>query len=358
MRIISAFLIQFFITFSNAAYAKESRLIKYNNRHLQYMGRVKMNADNIEMYWSGSSVKLSFIGSSVKAILKDEKANNYYEVIVDDLGVNKFKLDSNKTTYTLIQNLVWGRHTVELSKCTEWNRGKTLFYGFEIDGRKVYNLSIPQRRMEFYGNSITCGFGVEDSVSDSGVSKFENNFLSYASLTARHFKAQYHCIAKSGIGLMVSFQRMTMPEMYNLLDPLDSLHFWDFRKYSPGIVVIDLCENDAAIVTRLDNPEFKRVFGTTPPNPEFIINSYVEFLKAIRDKYPDASIICTLGSMGAVKPGSLWPGYIKSAAESLKDKKVYTYFFGYKGSPGHPKIKDHKIMADGLVEFIDKNVNW
>src|SRR5665647_1017942 len=231
MPIISIFLIQFFFTFSIPAYAQENRLIKYNNRHLQYMGRVKMNVDNTELYWSGSSIKLSFTGSSVKAILKDEKANNYYEVIVDDLGINKFKLDSNKTTYTLIQNLQWGKHTIELSKCTEWDRGKTLFYGFEIDGRKLYNLAKPLHKMEFYGNSITCGFGVEDSVSDSGVSKYENNFLSYASVTARHFKAQYHCIAKSGIGLMVSFARLTMPEMYNRLNPLDSLNVWDFRKY-------------------------------------------------------------------------------------------------------------------------------
>jgi len=47
----------------------------------------------------------------------------------------------------------------------------------------------PHKKMEFYGNSITCGFGVEDSVTDSGLSKYENNYLSYASITARHYNA-------------------------------------------------------------------------------------------------------------------------------------------------------------------------
>lgn len=345
-------------TISITAEGKKSRFVNYNNGHLQYMGRIKMNADNAELYWSGSSVKLSFTGSSVKAILKDEKANNYYEVIVDDKGINKIKLDSNKTTYTLIENLPWGRHTIELSKCTEWDRGKTLFYGFETDARKLLIPAKPSGTMEFYGNSITCGFGVEDSVTDSGISKYENNFLSYASLTARHYKSQYHCIAKSGIGLMVSFARLTMPEMYNRLNPADSLSSWDFSKYNPDIVVIDVGENDAAIVKRLDNPQFIRVFGNTPPSPDFIINAYVQFIKTLRDTHPDANIICTLGSMGVVKEGSPWPGYIMQAAAKLNDKKVSTFFFQYKGSPGHPKVKDHKMMANDLISFIDNNIQW
>jgi hypothetical protein len=322
------------------------------------MGRIKMNTDNAELFWSGSSVKISFTGTSVKVILKDEKANNFYQVIVDDAGIKKIKPDSTMSTYTLIDGLKWGKHTIELSKCTEWDRGRTLFYGFEIDGKKVYRLKKPERRMEFYGNSITCGFAVEDSVTDLGISKYENNFLSYASITARNYKAQYHCISKSGIGIMVSFARLIMPEMYSRLNPTDSLSEWDFSKYKPQVVVIDLFENDAAIVTRPENAQFIRVFGKTPPGKDFIINAYADFIKTIREKHPGAYIICSLGSMGSVKEGSAWPGYIKSAVEKLNDEKVLTFFFRYKGSSGHPKIKDHKIMAADLIAFIDKNIRW
>jgi hypothetical protein len=157
---------------------------------------------------------------------------------------------------------------------------------------------------------------------------------------------------------MVSFARLTMPEMYNRLNPVDSLSVWDFSKYKPAVVVIDLFENDAAIVTRPDNQQFIRVFGKTPPGKDFIINAYVQFIKTLRAKYPDAYIICSLGSMGAVKEGSLWPGYITSAAEKVNDKKVLTFFFRYKGSAGHPKIKDHQIMAADLIAFLDKNTRW
>ena len=358
MRYLSALVICASLSFVYATASSQQRPINHNNKHLQYMGRIKMNADNAELYWSGSSVKLTFTGTSVSAVLKDEKANNYYQVIVDDIGTSKFKTDTNKTTYPLVSNLPWGKHTIELSKITEYDRGKTLFYAFQVEGGKLYKPFKPKRRMEFYGNSITCGFGVEDSVTDSGASLYENNFLSYASLTARHYNAQYHCICKSGMGLMVSFSRWTMPEIYNRLNPADSLSEWNFSKYKPNIVVVDLGENDAAIVTRLDNPQFKRVFGNTPPTKEYIINAYTQFIQTLRTTYPDAYIICTLGSMGVVKEGSLWPGYVTKAVEKCNDKKVYPFFFRYKGSPGHPKIKDHKIMADDLTAFIDKTIRW
>lgn len=339
-------------------YAQPSKLIRYSDKHLQYMGRIKMNADNAELYYSGSSVKISFTGSYIKAVLKDEKANNFFEVIVDGNGVKKIKPDTNKTTYTLVNNLTWGKHTIELSKITEYDRGKTLFYDFQIDGSKMYKLKKPERRMEFYGNSITCGFGVEDSVADSGASLYENNFLSYASLTARHYNAQYHCICKSGMGFMVSFSRWTMPEIYNRLNPADSLSEWNFSKYKPHIVVVDIGENDAAIVTRLDNPQFIRVFGKTPPTKEFIINAYVDFIKTLRQKYPNAYIICSLGSMGVVKENSPYPGYVTKAVEITGDKKVASFFFKYKGSAGHPKVKDHRMMADDLIAFIDRTIKW
>jgi hypothetical protein len=149
-----------------------------------------------------------------------------------------------------------------------------------------------------------------------------------------------------------------MPEIYNRLNPADSLSEWNFSKYKPHVVVVDLGENDAAIVTRLDNPQFIRLFGKTPPTKEFIINAYTQFIQTLRSKSPDAYIICALGSMGVVKEGSLWPGYISTAVLKMNDKKIVSFLFKYKGSAGHPKIKDHKIMANDLTTFIDKTVKW
>lgn len=151
---------------------------------------------------------------------------------------------------------------------------------------------------------------------------------------------------------------MIMSEMYDRLDATDSLSKWDFSKYTPDVVVINLFQNDAWITKLPDNGQFKARFGTTPPTPEFIIDAYANFVKSVRGKYPEASIICILGSMDATKPGSPWPGYMQKAVDGLSDKKIYTHPIPYKNTPGHPSAKEQQAMADDLIAFIEQNIKW
>ena len=198
----------------------------------------------------------------------------------------------------------------------------------------------------------------DSSDKDSPVGYFENNYLSYAAITARHFDAQYYCISKSGIGIMVSWFPLIMPEMYDRLDPTDSTSKWDFSKYTPDVVVINLFQNDSWIVKMPDHEQFKYRFGTKTPDDKFIVESYRHFLELIRNKYPVASIICSLGNMDATRKDAPWPGYIQQAVEELHDSKIYTHFFEYKNTPGHPKVSEQKAMANSLIEFINKNIRW
>ncbi len=81
-------------------------------------------------------------------------------------------------------------------------------------------------------------------------------------------------------------------------------------------------------------------------------------MQKIRNVYPAAQIICMLGNMDITQKGSPWPGYVKSAVEQLNDKKIFTYFASYKETPGHPKLKEQKILADGLIDFINQHIKW
>lgn len=42
-------------------------------------------------------------------------------------------------------------------------------------------------------------------------------------------------------------------------------------------------------------------FGDQAPSEEYIINAYQQFVANIRTKYPEANIVCSLGSMDAAK---------------------------------------------------------
>ena len=100
------------------------------------------------------------------------------------------------------------------------------------------------------------------------------------------------------------------------------------------------------------------------PNPtdEQRIQAYVDFVKKIRDKYPQAFIVCALGSMDATKAGSKWPGYITAAVARIKKEspteKMDTVFFDFTGYEAHPRVKHHQANAAKLTAFIKQKMNW
>ncbi|GAA4102719.1 SGNH/GDSL hydrolase family protein [Mucilaginibacter panaciglaebae] len=336
-------------------------IIKSDDPRIHYMGRIDKSTDAAVLSWPGSSISVNFNGTGVKAILKDQHGENFYNVIIDGRVIAKVHLDPTKKEYTLAEGLPMGKHNLELFKRTEWTMGKTWLYQLQFDNKAKVLAAAPvkKRKIEFFGNSITCGYAVEDSSGkDRGTAPYENNYVGYAAITARHFDAEYYCTARSGIGVTISWFPQTMPEMFDLIDGNDKTRKWDFSKYQPDVVVINLFQNDSWLVKQPDHAEFKARFGTTAPTDVQIVKAYHDMVKSIRDKYPKASIICALGNMDATQAGSVWPGYIEKAVASMNDKKILTCFFPYKGSAGHPNGEEQQAMAGQLISFIDQHVKW
>lgn len=339
----------------------QQTLIKNNDPHIRYAGRIAKTDSTAELSWSGSSITINFTGTEISGVLKDERADNTYDIIVDNKVISVLRPDPIKKEYKFADNLPNTKHTLQLFKRTEWAMGKTWFYAFELskNGKVLPAAAKQKHKMEFFGDSISCGYADEDSTGqDRGTSPYENGYLSYATLTAKHFDAEFHNTSKSGIGIMVSWFPFTMPDMYDRLDGNDPNSKWDFSKFTPDVVVINVFQNDCWLVQLPANDQFKAKFGTTPPTPEFIVNAYSQFVKTIRSKYPKAHIFCILGSMDATRQGSPWPGYVEKAVASLNDNRIYTHFIPYKNTNGHPSVKEQQAMADDLTGFISKTIGW
>ena len=336
-----------------------NRTVAPNNSFIDYMGRVKVGDTATELYWSGTSVSLTFEGTSLKAMLEDEKGSNYFYVLVDDKEPLKIKIDTGKHDYDLLRGLSKGKHTVTLSKLTEGTMGKTLFYGFTVSGNTKLLPAVPKAHtMEYYGNSITSGYSADDEAGDRGDAQYFNHYHTYAALTARHLGARYHCISKSGIGFMVSWFPIIMPEMYERTDPNDSNSHWDFASFTPEVVVVDLGQNDSWLIKKTQHPQFLARFGETAPDSAAIVSAYKKWIMLLRNKYPSAFIVCTLGSMDVTEAGSPWPAYVSAAVNELNDKQIATLYFPYKNGRGHPKRKDHALMAESLEQFIKQQLHW
>lgn len=325
---------------------------------IQYTGRIDFDNPNAPVfYWPGTYLKAKFLGTSLTIKLDDETGENYYNVFLDGDFEHPTIIDCEKgfSDYPVFDQLADGEHTVCLFRRTEGFSGPTTFLGFVLDvDKKLESLPPkPSRKIEFYGDSITCGMGNEaadDAGDDNNAER--NNFLAYGAITAHNLDAEYHCIAKSGIGIMISWFDMIMPEYYYRLDPSDMSSRWDFSKWTPDVVVINLFQNDSWLINRL-NPV---------PGEQDIVNAYKDFLATIRGHYPEAHIFCTLGSMDATKEGSPWPGYVKAAAQQFSaeknDQKIYTTFFPFDGFGKHPRVRHHQKMAEQLTAFIREKVGW
>jgi hypothetical protein len=338
----------------------QDHFISFKDKDLSYEGRILFTPDAAELMWPGTCITIDFKGTGISGEFRDQDTSNYYNVIIDHDSIRSIQFDTSKKIVALASGLPFGNHSLQIFKRTEWDKGKTWFYGF-VTNNETKILSPdkkPKRKIEFFGNSITCGYAINDTVTDSPAGYYENNYDSYAAITARYFNAQYHCTSKSGIGIMVSWFPLTMPEMYDRLDPTDSTSKWDFSKYTPDVVVINLLQNDSWIVKMPENEQFKIKFGTTPPSEAQIIQSYKNFVQTIRNVYPNAQIVCMLGNMDITKKGSPWPGYVREAVKELNDHKIFAYIAPFKGTKGHPKVKEQKLLAEGLIQFINDHIRW
>ena len=346
------------ILFSAVGCTVESGFILPDNSKIQYTGRIDNSDPKAPvLYWPGTYIKANFNGSSLKLILDDSRGDNYYNMFVDNNYDAPVIIDCEKGEheYSVFSNLKDTTHSLLIFRRTEGFSGGTKFKGIILDkGKSLANPpKRPVRKIEFFGNSITCGMGNEcpDEAGDNDNSK-RNNFLAYGAMTARNIGAEYVCTAKSGIGIIISWFDFTMPDYYYRLDPSSPDSKWDFSKWTPDLVVINLFQNDSWLIKKMD----------PVPGEKEIVKAYYEFIKTIRGKYSDADIICTLGSMDATNEGQPWPDYIKKAVELFKEKnnddKIYHLFFEFDGTVKHPRVRHHKEMADKLTQFIkDKLVS-
>lgn len=354
------FFIKYVFVFLLVVSCKSTSIIDHDSESIVYEGRIGVNDDKkaSEIYWSGSSIKINFEGAELKAVLEDENGLNYFNVILDGKPIEVLKLDKGKKTYVLVKGIVDKKHTIELTKRNEWTYGKTLFYGFEVTGKALEADAEKSIFIEYYGDSITVGHGNEDTLSgqDRNDGDVTNNYMSYSAITARRLNANYSCIARSGIGITVSWFNMIMPEMYYRLDPSDAGSKWDFSKKQADIVVVNLFQNDSWIVKQPKHEEYVRRFGEETPNETKIISAYSNFVGKIRSHYPKASIVCLLGNMDITKANSPWPNYVTNAVKNLKDTNIYTCFVPYKKTKKHPRVGDHKIIADRLTKLIKTQI--
>ena len=237
-----------------------------------------------------------------------------------------------------------------ICKNTESNIGPIELIG--INSSPLITLSKkPLRKIECFGNSITCGTGSDMSEVACGKGRWEdqhNAYMSYGALVARKFNAQWQLSSYSGIGLIHSCCNMdfTMPDAFDKIGLKPGTPIWDFKNYTPDIVTICLGQNDGI--------QDSTVF----------CSAYVKFIQTLRTKYPQAQIICITSPMANEALRAAMKSYLTGVELYMKqqaDTKVHTYFFSKSwnnGCDAHPSMAEHQEIADELEGYIAEIMGW
>lgn len=224
------------------------------------------------------------------------------------------------------------------------------------------------RRIEFVGDSITCGFGVDLEKPDTEFeTKTEDFTKTYAYKTAQLLCADYSVVAYSGYGVLSGFTDNGMKNTFGVLPPLyDKVGFsfghpegmykleeaeWDFGRFVPQVIVMNLGTNDTCYC------------GTDPDKQEEFKGAYVDFLKKVRSYNPSACILGVVGTMGTILCSAVTEA-VERYGKETGDQRVWAMALPEQlpqdglVTGNHPTERTHEKTAELIVEKIRQMTGW
>ena len=347
-------------------------IISPTDQFIQYTGRISFaNPERPAWNFPGIQIVASFEGTSLRMIAKPR--SGYFMAQIDQAEPFKVAFRGERdSVVTLATALPNGVHTVKLMYAIEGYEFYPEFWGFVLDkGKKLVETpALPSRKIEFIGNSITCGYGNEGLKKEEGFDyATENHYYSYASITARNLEAQHWVVARSGIGVYRNYAgpKTGNPES-NMLAQYEYVGYawkpdlrkeatflnekWDFSRYQPDVVCINLGTND------LSTPNY---------DLQLLKQNYQKLLKMVRQHNPKAKIVFLTGTMLGKKESDIQQQMLDEiAAEAKKagDQEVYRFDMTpisgneWYGNDYHPNIYQDEKMAGELTAYLRGLMNW
>jgi len=316
-------------------------------------GRVYFDytASGFTVCFRGSKLELTFAATE----WNNEKARPYITVITDGedyLSAPVYALD--KSTQTITLELEEGEHTVRVLKRSEAHQSRAALTKAVTDGTFLPAAARPEVLIEFYGDSITCGYGNRSETPTGFSTETEDGLATYAFRTAEALGAEASVISKSGIA--VNLNVWENPLKLGHLVKRSSYHTQsEFKpERQADVVVIYGGVNDRSYVSQASSA------SESKQRLENFTTAYTEMLGDILSLYPSAKIVCCTGMYG--EASTMGPRIRKAmtnaatAAGIQEEGQLYYLELPAKaaadgiGADGHPSVKTHERGAEVLTE--------
>lgn len=353
--------------------------IRLQKENIKLLGRTMLFSDTLFLSLSGSGIEFSYTGKGLTLTLAGGNAAEYPDndanyariaIYQDEKRIVDTQLSAHETTFRLGENETAKTSVFRIIKLSECAMSLAGIKPLEIgEDESVHPTPDKAHRIEFIGDSITCGYGVDD---EDPLHPFktatEDVTKAYAYKTVRALDVDYSMFSTSGYGIIsgytgdpsVKMTNQLIPDFYEYMgfsyDKMEGIPApmelaWDFNGFVPEAIVINLGTNDDSYCQE-----------DTVRQQEYA-DAYVKFLKVIRKHNPDAMLFCVLGLMG----DRLYPWVCKAAETyrmETKDTRITTVHLpeqdasiGYV-SDYHPLESAHEKAAQVLIPAIREVMHW
>lgn len=340
----------------NRYYATEEN-VRYIGRNLysDNTAWLVQSGSAIEFTVTAKSAEITFVGDKYFKGIIDESPR--YAVFVDgELLIDEVLMEKNKTIS------LFSEDTDKTAVVKVIHLSEGMYATFGISEIKVNSSSdtpiTPAEKknlqIEFIGDSLTCGYGVEGTENSSFSTSTENFMKTYAYLACEALDADYSTECNSGYGILsgVTFDGTKDTEKihppiycnYGIFTPYDVP--WVFESHPNDIVVLNIGTNDASYTRSI--PKLESEFK----------EEYIDFLKLIHENNPEAYIICTVGTI----PVGTLMNVEKTAVEEFRKTTGWDKILFYEsvqieisdgyGSDKHPTEITQRKNAERLVQVI------
>lgn len=225
--------------------------------NVKLIGRTYRKGDTTILGYSASGIEFKCTGTKAVFNVNGSVGEARIGVFVNGKLVKQGYIKNKKTNAVEVE-LPEGESTVKLIKLSEAAQSVIAIDSFEVDG-KPQPTEAAKHSIEFIGDSITCGYGVDDPLGKSFSIYNENAAKTYAYKAAQNFGADYSFVSVSGAGVISGYSgngkindALLVPNFYDKFcftwswfDGEQTANYdWDFSQYQPELIVVNLGTND------------------------------------------------------------------------------------------------------------------
>lgn len=305
---------------------------------------------------SGFEFSADFNNSDIKVHANIFADNGLIGVVIDNDYENMIHIPTVRGEQNItVAKKLNGIHTIKIVKLLEYSKGRFEIKSVIFDGVLKEAPAFRPLKFEFYGDSLTCGYGNLSSTRNSPdpFGYLEHGYKTWCVLLCEKMNAEMSAVSHSGQGVVTDCRgnkNGTIDKYWNMAVP--SLGIRHDFSYVPDYVFINIGANDVNYLRFIEDAAMD--WNVFKANAKKLIDG-------IRKHAPECKIIFPLGFDSDNEP---FRNIVKAYRELIEEcnyKGIVVYddiSCNQLGGDWHPNLDDDVIMYEKLYKHLKEDFKF